>query len=234
MIFSSLPFLFLAQAIVLFFATKKSDLKCSERKAFYRFLFLIITWFFVSSILALDKIYLSEQFLNSYPGFWITSVVPTIAITYMILSQSFKNAVITLYKGYGRKGSLVFQSMRIVAIGGIFKAFNGEFSPYYGKLIGIPDFIFSVICFCLIYFYRKREINRKLYLVVMSLGVLVIIPFGMALINTGLPGRMFVYDGNPSITTIFEFPMALAPTVIVPFFIVVQVFGLLIELKILK
>jgi hypothetical protein len=83
---------------------------------------------------------------------------------------------------------------------------------------------------------RRRPALRAggFFLGLMGFGVFVIIPVGMILINTGLPGFMFVYDGSPSITTIFEFPIAWAPTVVVPLFIVMQVFAILIEMNVIK
>jgi len=46
----------------------------------------------------------------------------------------------------------------------------------------------------------------------------------MVLINVGLPGAMHMIEESPGLTTIFELPMALAPTLVVPIFAIVNLF----------
>jgi hypothetical protein len=139
-----------------------------------------------------------------------------------------------MYEKMGFGNVLLFQSLLILAIGGIIKSITGEFSPYYGYFVGIPDFIFAIFAIIALVLNYRKELSKRVYYAIMIYGILVIIPVGMILINTGLPGPLFIYDGNPGISTIFEFPMALAPTVVVPLFIIVSAVVLAIEFGLIK
>jgi hypothetical protein len=46
----------------------------------------------------------------------------------------------------------------------------------------------------------------------------------MILINMGLPGAMFMVEESPGLKTNFELPMALAPTLVVPIFVMINLF----------
>jgi len=41
-------------------------------------------------------------------------------------------------------------------------------------------------------------------------------------LNLGLPGVMHMVDESPSMMSVFEFPMALAPTLVVPIFVTIN------------
>ena len=50
-------------------------------------------------------------------------------------------------------------------------------------------------------------------------GFVIIVPGGQVLMNLGIPGPWHIIHPTPDMVSMFEYPMALAPTVVVPIFI---------------
>jgi len=73
--------------------------------------------------------------------------------------------------------------------------------------------------------------KEKSAIIINIIGFIIIVPIGMVLINVGLPGVMYMIEESPSLKTIFEFPMALAPTLVVPIFVMIN---LLVALRLIK
>ena len=46
----------------------------------------------------------------------------------------------------------------------------------------------------------------------------------MILMNFSLPGPLYLIEESPSLRAIFEFPMSMAPTIVVPIFAMVNLF----------
>ena len=91
-------------------------------------------------------------------------------------------------------------------------------------------FLFGVaalVAACLIF---KGTWKERSAIVINLFGFLIIVPFGLVLMNLGLPGVMHMVDETPSLVSIFDFPMALAPTLVVPIFVVIN---LLVAIRLL-
>jgi len=124
-----------------------------------------------------------------------------------------------------------FEGLRILAIGGIIKGYTGEFSPFYAKYIGIPDFLYGAMPLIAAVLIYKGVWKERSAIIISLIGFTIIFPFGMILINVGLPGAMYMIEEPLSLKTIFEFPMALAPTLVVPIFVMVNLF---VALRLMK
>jgi len=68
-------------------------------------------------------------------------------------------------------------------------------------------------------------------IIINLIGFIIIVPFAVILINVGLPGPLYMIEESPSLKTIFEFPMVLAPTLVVPIFAMVNLF---VALRLIK
>ena len=117
---------------------------------------------------------------------------------------------------------MVFEGPRVLAIGGILKAYNGEFPLFCARWIGSPDFSFVLTSLIAVYLIFKGVWGKRSGIAINLLGFIVIVPFAVVLINLGLPGIMHMVDESPSIITIFDFPIALALTIVVPIFVTVN------------
>lgn len=226
--FSMLPILFLIQMIVIYWATKNTEtagkIDSSQRGLVNKILVALGVWTAISSYLGLSGIYQTEAFLGSLPGFWITQIPVLIVMIPWMLSKSVRQATDSIIDHTPLYLIMAFEGLRVLALGGIIKGYKGEFSPLFAKAIGIPDFLIGLLALTGAYLIYKGVWANRAAIAINLLGFIVIIPFGMGLINFGLKGPLYYINETPSLATIFEFPMALAPTVVVPIFVMVNLF----------
>jgi hypothetical protein len=226
--FSMIPLLYLIQFIAIYRATRNTyDLgKISEGqyKQIKLILVVLTLWGGLSTYLGMSGYYQSESFLSSLPGFWITQIAVLIVMIPWIVSNSLRQGIDQVVDQTPLYLIMGFEGLRILAIGGIYKGYIGEFSPFYAKYIGIPDFLYGVTTLIAAVLIYRGIWKERSAIIINLIGFIIIVPFGMILINVGLPGAMFMIEESPSLKTIFEFPMALAPTLVVPLFVIVNLF----------
>jgi hypothetical protein len=226
--FSMLPILLLIQLLVIYRATKSTEtsrnIDSQQRNLVNTILVGLGVWAVMSSYFGLSGVYQSEAFLASLPGLWITQIPILIVMIPWILSQSFRQATDSIIDHTPLHYIMAFEGLRIFALGGIIKGYKGEFSPLFAKAIGIPDFSIGALALISAYLIYKSVWANRAAITINLLGFIVIIPFGMGLINLGLKGPLYYINETPSTATIFDFPMALAPTVVVPIFVMVNLF----------
>jgi len=225
---SMLPFLVLIQFFAIWHVSDKAENNNTITADGHRFItgliVLLAIWAGISSLLAINLSYQSRWFLSSWPAFWVTSIAVTIVMTPLMISRAARNTVRGIIDNTPLYGLVLFQGLRTLAIGGIMKSLNGEFALYYGLYIGIPDFIFGLSALVMARLVYQGRATDKAVALWNIAGAMIIVPFGMVLLQMGLPGPMQLFSNEPTITTIFEFPMALAPTVIVPVFVMMNLF----------
>ena len=226
--FSMLPILLLIQLMVIYRATKNTEIagaiNSQQRRLVNTILVALGVWAAMSSYFTLSGIYQTEAFLASLPGFWITQIPILIVMIPWMLSKSLRQTTDRIIDHTPLSFIMAFEGLRVFAIGGIIKGYKGEFSPLFAKAIGIPDFFIGVLALTGAYLIYKGVWGNLTAIAINLLGFLVIIPFGMGLINLGLKGPLYYIHETPSTATIFDFPMALAPTVVVPLFVMVNLF----------
>ncbi len=119
---------------------------------------------------------------------------------------------------------MLFEGIRALAIGGIIKGVQGEFSPEIAFYLGIPDFVFGALSLLAGYLLYRKSLDLKWVLALNVYGFVIIVPGGVVLMNLGIPGPWHIIHSTPDMVSMFEYPMALAPTVVVPIFITVNAF----------
>ena len=226
--FSMLPILLLIQMMVMYRATLNSEtagkIDSQQRSLVNKILVALGGWTVMSSYFGLSGIYQSEAFLASLPGFWVTQIPILIVMIPWTLSKSLRQAFDSIIDNTPLYLIMAFEGIRVFALGGIIKGYKGEFSPLFAKAIGVPDFFIGILALTGGYLIYKGIWGNHAAITINLLGFFVIIPFGMGLINLGLKGPMYYINETPSTATIFDFPMALAPTVVVPIFVMVNLF----------
>ncbi len=226
--FSMLPILLLIQLLVIYRATKSTktsgEIDSRQRNLVNTILVGLGIWAVISSYFSLNDLYQTEAFLTSLPGFWITQIPILIVMVPWILSKSLRQGTDSIIDHTPLSLIMAFEGLRVFALGGIIKGYKGEFSPLFAKAIGIPDFFIGVLALTGAYLIYKGVWGNRAAITINLLGFIVIIPFGMGLINLGLQGPLYYIHETPSTATIFDFPMALAPTVVVPIFVMVNLF----------
>jgi len=233
--FSMLPLLYLIQFVAIYRVTRKTcdsgQISAGQNKQMILILAVLTLWGGLSAYLGISGYYQSEGFLGSLPGLWITLIPVSIVMIPWLTSKTLRQGIDAIIDHTPLYLIMGFEGLRILAIGGIIKGYKGEFSLFYAQFIGIPDFLYGVTTLIAAVLIYKGVWKEKSAIIINLIGFIIIVPFGTILINVGLPGAMHIIEESPSLKTIFEFPMALAPTLVVPIFVMVN---LLVALRLIK
>jgi len=226
--FSMVPILFFIEAALIYIAAKKTLdaglINPQQRRLVNSLLVALGIWGIISSYLSINGFYHAETFKNSLPGLWITQIPVLIVVIPWMLSKPLRQATDSIIDNTPLHLIMAFEGLRVLALGGIIKGFKGEFSLFFAKVIGVPDFLVGLTSLVAAYLIFRGVWKTRAAVVINSVGFLVIVPSAMILMNFGLPGPMHFVDETPSLTTIFDFPMVLAPTLVVPIFAIVNLF----------
>ncbi len=233
--FSILPILYLVQILVIYRAAGKThhsgQISVDQTNQINLLLMILTFWGGLSAYLGVSGYYQSDTFLSSLPGFWITQIAVLIVMIPWIASKSLRQGIDKIIDHTPLHLIMSFEGLRILALGGIYKGYIGEFSAFFAKFVGVPDFLYGVATLLAAVLIYKGIWKEKSPIIINLIGFIIIVPFGMLLINVGLPGPMFMIEESPGLETIFEFPMVLAPTLVVPLFVMVN---LLVALRLMK
>ncbi len=233
--FSMVPLLYLIQIVAIYRATKNTHvlghISASQNKQIVLILAIVTLWGGMSTYLGLSGYYQSESFLSSLPGLWIPQIPVLIVMIPWLASKTLRQGIENIIDQTPLHLIMGFEGLRILALGGIIKGYTGEFSSFFSKFIGIPDFLYGVATLIAAVLIYKGVWKEKSAIIINIIGFIIIVPFAMLLINVGLPGAMYMIEESPSLKTIFELPMALAPTLVVPIFAMVN---FLVALRLIK
>ena len=233
--FSMLPLLYLIQFVAIYRVTRKTydsgQISAGQNKQMILILAVLTLWGGLSAYLGISGYYQSEGFLGSLPGLWITLVPVSIVMIPWLTSKTLRQGIDAIIDHTPLYLIMGFEGLRILAIGGIIKGYKGEFSLFYAQFIGIPDFLYGVTTLIAAVLIYKGVWKEKSAIIINLIGFIIIVPFGTILMNVGLPGAMYMIEETPSLATIFELPMALAPTLVVPIFVMVNLF---VALRLIK
>ncbi len=233
--FSMVPLLCLIQIVAIYRVTRNTydsgQISAHQKKQIVLILAIVTLWGGLSAYLGLSGYFQSEGFLSSLPGLWIPQIPVLIVMIPWLASKTLRQGIENIIDQTPLHLIMGFEGLRILALGGIIKGYTGEFSSFFSKFIGIPDFLYGVTTLIAAVLIYKGVWKEKSAIIINIIGFIIIVPFAMVLINVGLPGPMYMIEESPSLKTIFEFPMALAPTLVVPIFAMVN---LLVVLRLIK
>ena len=233
--FSMLPLLYLIQIVAIYRVTKNTyglgQISARQNKQIILILATLTLWGGLSTYLGMSGYYQSEDLLSSLPGLWIPTIPVLIVMIPWMASKDLRQGIDKIIDQTPLHLIMGFEGLRILALGGIIKGYRGEFSLFFSKFVGIPDFLYgltTLIAAVLIY----RGVWKERSAIIINLnGFIIIVPFAVILINVGLPGPLYMIEESPSLKTIFDFPMVLAPTLVVPIFAMVNLF---VALRLIK
>jgi hypothetical protein len=233
--FSMTPLLYLAQIVAIYRATRNTydsgQISARQNKQIVLILAMLTLWGVLSAYLGISGYYQSEGLLSSLPGLWLTQIPVLIVVIPWLVSKTLRQGIDAIVDHTPLYLIMGFEGLRILAIGGIIKGYTGEFSSFFSKFVGIPDFLYGVTTLIAAVLIFKGVWKEKSAIIINLIGFIIIVPFAMVLMNVGLPGAMYMIEETPSLATILEFPMALAPTLIVPIFAMVNLF---VALRLMK
>jgi len=124
--FSMLPILFIVQAAVIYKAAKSTQasglINSRQKKILAGILVALGIWGIISSTLSLNGYYHTETFQSSLPGFWITQFPVLIVMIPWMFSKAFRQATDNILDHTPLHLIMVFEGLRVLALGGIIKA----------------------------------------------------------------------------------------------------------------
>jgi hypothetical protein len=190
-------------------ANKHQYIDSPETRSVFSLLLLFLIWTLISLVLGIKGIHLS--LMKRIPLLWQAFVPVIIAVIYLIFSKRFRNALRGIASGTPWHWFVSFQALRIGALGGVLKGIKGEITSGFVFWIGIPDFCFGVSALLVGWLIVRNAIGRQILITWNLIGAALI------LLPTFIP--MSYWMNEPGFFFIFEFPMVLAPSIIVPIFV---------------
>ena len=233
--FSMLPLLYLIQIVAIYRVTKNTyglgQISARQNKHIILILATLTLWGGLSTYLGMSGYYQSEDLLSSLPGLWIPTIPVLIVMIPWMASKDLRQGIDKIIDQTPLHLIMGFEGLRILALGGIIKGYRGEFSLFFAKFVGIPDFLYGVTTLIAAVLIYRGVWKERSAIIINLIGFIIIVPFAVILINVGLPGPLYMIEESPSLKTIFEFPMDLAPTLVVPIFAMVNLF---VALRLIK
>ncbi len=228
--FSLVPFLFFVQCAAIVAAAYRTQqlghLPANGMPIVFTQIAALFGWFALTSYWAYSGFYQSDAFLNAWPAFWMFLPPVLIIRGSFFVSPTVKSVVMSILYATPVSYLVSIHALRILAIGSILKALDGEFSYYFAILVGIPDLLFGASALAIAKWAHDGTLTKRTLLIWNIVGAAIIMPYALILIQMGLPGPLQVFTAEPSIATVFEYPMALAPTLVVPLFVMMNILTL--------
>ncbi len=225
---STLPFLFMTQVVFMALAVRSAQrtdrLSPDQARPLYVVIAVLVLWAPISAYLALKGVYTQPAVLERLPGLWITMVPVLVLMVPWGLSANIRDSINSVIDAAGLHKIVLFEGLRVLAIGGIIKGLKGEFSAEIAFYLAIPDLVFGALSLVAGYLLYQKSLDLKWVLALNVYGFVIIVPGGVVLMNLGIPGPWHIIHSTPDMVSMFEYPMAVAPTVVVPIFVAINGF----------
>lgn len=179
----------------------------------------LAAWGVATARLSLSGYYASAGFLALMPGLWWPLIPAFITVAFLVLPP-FRSALVAVVVHHSRALVLI-HVLRIAAIGGVLKGFNGLLPASFALPVGIPDFLFGLSALAIGMIWKVEGWSTRTLIAWNLLGLAVIMPAPI-LMQLGLPGPFHIFTSAPDARVLFEYPMVLAPTLVVPLFIIMN------------
>ncbi|UWR21214.1 hypothetical protein [Sulfitobacter sp. S190] len=184
--------------------------------------FVLSIWASASAIMAVNGVYESDRFLALLPGLWLP-VVP-FALGFAALTVPMvRKGLLDMCAATPDHWFVAIQALRIAAVGTLIKTVQGDFPLEVELAIGVTDLAFGLSALWLFFKARRSRISADALGLWHIVGVLIIIVPGLIAIQTGLPGPMRVFSEYPTSEVMLDWPMVLAPSLVVPNFLLLNV-----------
>ncbi len=186
-----------------------------ETRSVFIFIAGLFSWTVAATILGLRDIHSSPELLESIPFLWQAFVAVAIWMVMYTFSSTFRGALNGLADATPASWLVLVQALRIGALGSVVKTARGEIDSSFPLWVGIPDFLFGASAIIIGYLILRNPGGYRRTLVVWS-------SVGAAIILLPTFGLMPYWMNEPGFIFIFEFPMVMSPSIIVPLFILLN------------
>ena len=180
---------------------------------------VLCVWIVASSALAISGVYLNEQALRFLPLLCGFLVPISIVAAALWLSPVLRSGTLGIIESLPLSWLIGVQAIRITAIGTILKYLAGELPGHFILPVGVPDFAVGMTALPMAWWATRNPSSARLSLIVWNLaGASIFISAGI-LMHVSMPGPIQFFTSGPTTQSLFEFPLALVPTFLVPCFV---------------
>jgi hypothetical protein len=191
----------------------------SEARACSILLGVLCAWIIASGILAFSGSYLSQGALRVLPllcGFLVPVSIVAAALRVDLVLRS---GILGIIESLPLSWLIAVQAIRITALGTIVKYLHGDLPGHFILPVGVPDFAVGLTAIPMAWWDWRSPARARSSLIVWNLaGASIFLPAGI-LMHVSMPGPVQIFTSGPTTQTLFEFPLALVPTFLVPCFV---------------
>ena len=184
-------------------------IRAAEARSVYLLLLTFLAWTLIAVVMGIRGTHI--ELMQHVPLLWQALVVVTLWSTAFIFSSTLRSGLRSIATSTPGHWLVFVQALRIGALGGIIKGIRGEVTSKFVFWIGIPDFLFGVSALIVGWLLLRKAVGPR-FLIAWNL-----VGFGLIVLPTFIPSSYWMNE--PGFSFIFEFPMILAPSVVVAIFV---------------
>ena len=184
------------------------DIGPGPRRALWGLIAVMALIGLLAGALGISGVSTSPAFLAAWPLYWYPFLPAVATVIGMLSVPNLVVGLADLVDRHAQTFLVRVHWLRLLAVGGIIKAAQGEFTAPFAYIVGGADLLFGLSAVVVWRLAARGPLGRGLLLWWNLAGALVI------LAPIALFGHWMMQD--PRIASLFEFPMVLAPGVIVP------------------
>ena len=190
-------------------ARSNQSINAAEARSVYALLLAFFTWTIVAVFLGIKGTHV--DLMAHVPLLWQACVAMVLWSTVFTFSATFRKALRGIATSTPGHWLVLIQALRIGALGGIVKGVRGEVTSGFVFWVGIPDFLFGLSALVVGWLLSRKAIGPRALIAWNLVG------FSLIILPTFVP--MSYWMNEPGFSFIFEFPMVLSPSIVIPIFI---------------
>jgi len=210
---SILPVFIVAIFAFCIFITKRAQrnqsINTKEVRSVYMIFLAFGLWTLVTIIMGIKGLHVS--IMNQTSFLWQANVLIMILVVALVISPTLRSALRGVASATPWHWFVWIQALRIGAIGTVIKVLKGDIVSNFPIWVGIPDFLFGLSALLVGWFLLRKSVSHQ-FLIGWNL-------LGAAIILVPLVAATPYWMNEPGFSFIFEFPMILAPSTVVPMLI---------------
>lgn len=194
-------------------ARRQQSINTARLRSVYLLLAALFVWTLTAIGLGIQGIHTSKSLLEKVPLLW-QACVPVAIVGAASLFRTVRHALRGIAASTPWIWLVFIQALRIGALGGVAKGLKGEITSSYVYWVGIPDFLFGASAIVVGWLLLRGVVGRRFLMIWSLVGAAIILLPTFAFMNYWMnePGFMFI----------FEFPMVLAPSIVVPMLVLLN------------
>ena len=200
-------------------AHQRGGITRRESRGAWLVLAALTLWVVASAAFAASDGYLDPRALRFLPllcGF----LVPCLFVALCAWQSSvFRGALRGVVSSLPIPWLVGVHAIRISAFGTILKLVEGELPAHFVLPVAVPDFLVGLTAIPLSMIATRSAPWARRILVAWNVVGCAIFALAGILLHVSMPGPVRIFTSGPTTAPIFELPLALVPTFLVPFFV---------------